>query len=115
MKKLIGFLFTAIALVLGYPEASEMTVSFLAVVIAVAAITELWKQAEIGYTQLFSWGVGIVFSFAAWYAELGIFAAMQWYFALVTGFLVALATNGIADTGMITAIWEYLRGLFVKK
>ena len=112
IKKILGFLLTALAGFLGYQESVEMFLSFGAVLIAVYAITNLIKDTFPAAPQVLSWVVGIVLSMLGWFLELGIFFEMTWYFALVTGFFISLAANGIYDSGWIETAWQLLKQLF---
>ena len=107
IKQIVAFLFTALAGLLGHAEAPELFVSFGSVLGAVYVITNLLKRfVHRPWIQVASWLVGILISLAGWYLQLGVFEDMTWMFALVTGFMVSLAANGIYDTQLLEAAWR---------
>ena len=116
-KKLIGFIFTAVAGLLGYQESPEMFASLATVIAVTFALTEIAKNyiQNVQVIQLISWALGIIISLAAWWVELGMFAELTWYFAATAGFLTALVTNGIADSEWIQSLWILIKSAFNKK
>jgi hypothetical protein len=105
MKKIIGFLLTILAGFMGYPESSEIMVSFGSVLLTVYFLVNFAKR-YIGkdYIQIFSWAIGIILSLAGWYVELGIFAGVTSMTAAAIGFGISLVANGIYDSEFIEAI-----------
>ena len=114
LKKIIGFLLTALASALGYAESAELFLSIGAVFAAVYLITNLVKQYIPGAAQILSWVVGVAFAMLGWWMQLGIFLDMTWWFAAITGFLVSLSANGIFDNGWIETLWTLLKQILVK-
>lgn len=127
MKKLFFVLFTffvfatpAFAQVEPDPDPTnwiEILQSFGALVLAIPLIVDFFKtklRMEGLPLQILSWGVGIVISFIAWWLNMGIFAGLLWWQTLAVGIGVSLASNGIADTGLIRTILS-LFGINVNK
>jgi hypothetical protein len=109
IKKIIGFLMTALAGALGYAESVEMFLTIGAVFAAVYAITNLVKEHIPGAAQVLSWVLGIAFSMLGWYLDIGIFTDMTWWFAAITGFIVSLSANGVFDNGWLETAWLLLK------
>jgi len=115
LKKIIGFLFTALAGWLGFESSPEMTTNFTVVVGVVYAITNLSKMYfSVKVVQILSWVIGIAFGFLAYLLGYGIFAE-NLYLALVTGFLASLAANGVYDSQWIEAILNVIKNFFKPK
>lgn len=115
-KQIVGFLFSLLAGWLGYAEAPELVMSFGAILASVYVIVDLVKKyVSSPWVQIVSWVTGIILSLGGWYLELGIFVDMTWVFALVTGFIISLAANGVYDSGWLESAWELIRNLFKKK
>ena len=100
LKQALGFLLTLVASAVGFAEAPEMTSSVLVFMLAVIAVVEAFKAWGnlSGLVQIVSWGTGMVFAFAFWWLEFGIFAGIEWYITVVYGIAATLAANGIADS-----------------
>jgi hypothetical protein len=114
IKKIIGFLLTALAGYLGFESAPEMTVNFTVVVAAVYAMTNFSKSyLPVKVFQIASWLIGIVFALLAYLLGYGIFAD-NIYLAIATGFLASLAANGVYDSQWIEAILNFIKSLFKK-
>ena len=112
-KQVVGFLFSLLATAVGFDESPEMVASFGSVLLAVYAGTALFKLVvnHSTLTQVVSWVLGLLISLAAWYLDLGMFAEMTWYFALITGFGVALVANGIKDSEWIESLLKLIKDL----
>jgi hypothetical protein len=113
-KQVVGFLFSLLAGAVGFDSEPEMVASFGSVLLAVYAGTALFKLAvnHSTLTQVVSWLLGLLISIAAWYLQLGMFAEMTWYFALITGFIISLAANGIKDAEWLESFWKLIKDLF---
>ena len=89
--------------------------TFAALVAVIPVVVELFKKLlpnmpSLG-KQIFSWGIGLVITVAAWLLNFGFLAGMEWYVMLLYGVGASLSANGIFDTGLITKIL----GVFNKK
>jgi len=115
IKKIIGFLLTALAGALGLNESVEMFLSIGVIFAVVYGLTNLLKPYLKDFAQIFSWAAGILLCMAGWWLELGIMAEMTWWFALITGFLITLGANGVFDNGWIESVWNILKQLFTRK
>ena len=117
MKKLLMFI--AVALIFATPAMAandpdpgsgnwlEILQSFAALAVALPLVVDFFKskfKMQGLPLQILSWAIGIVVSFIAWFLNLGMFAGMIWWHVLAVGIGVSLASNGIADTGLIRAI-----------
>lgn len=94
---------------------TDVFASLAAIVAAVPVVTEMTKgffpkMAPLA-VQILSWVVGVALCMFGWWQELGFLAGQQWYIALLYGLGSGLASNGIADTGLI----DWLIGLFKSK
>ncbi len=61
--------------------------------------------------QVLSWIVGLIMTMFGWFFNLGFLADITWQYALLYGFGVSLAANGVADTKII----QWIFSLFIKK
>jgi len=114
VKKIIGFLFTALAGWLGFEAAPDMTVNFTVVVAVVYALTNLSKKyLSREVFQVVSWLIGIVFAVLAWLVGYGIFAE-NIYLALITGFGASLVANGVYDSKWVETVINFVKTLFKK-
>lgn len=77
-------------------------------VAAVMAVTEFLKKylfKTSGFASRFlSWIVAVALAFAGWFLQFGIFAGLQWYWALLYALAAGLAGNGIFDIGIISGL-----------
>lgn len=64
-----------------------------------------------GASQYLSWGVGIALAVIGNLFNLGLFVELDWTATLLFGFLCALSSNGLFDTGFV----DWIIGLFKKK
>lgn len=96
------------------PDYSSNFTTFAALVAIVPFVVEAFKKllpnASHGVQVAISWVVGIVVTMFGWLFGLGFLSDITWYSALLYGFGVSLAANGIFDSGVI----EWVIGLFVK-
>lgn len=81
------------------------------VVVIVEAIRKLAPSMSGLVTQVVSWLTGIVICFFGWFFGLGFLDGLPWYIVLAYGVGISLASNGIADTGLI----QWLIPLFARK
>lgn len=113
MKKLILFLFTATILFVALPVvlvAGEspgtptvenpinlgMFADIAALAAGIAAITLFVKTtfSTSGLvTDIISWALGPILGLIGWYFNLGMFAEMLWYIAILYGLLAAFSAN----------------------
>jgi hypothetical protein len=81
------------------------------VVFFVEAIRRLAPSLSGTVIRAISWLVGIMVCFFGWFNELGFLAGLEWYGVLMYGLGISLASNGIADTGLI----QWIVSLFARK
>ena len=89
--------------------------TFAALVAVIPVVVEIFKKlfpkmSSLG-TQIFSWGIGLIITVAAWAFNFGFLAGMEWWVMLLYGAGASLSANGVFDTGLITKIL----GVFNKK
>jgi hypothetical protein len=65
--------------------------------------------------QILSWVIGLAITMGGWFLKLGFLDGLSVWMALLYGAGACLAANGIFDTGLITAIFNALFGLFGSK
>jgi len=61
------------------------------------------------WKQYLSWGVAIVLGVVPYYFDLGIFAGVEWYVAIVYSLGAALVANGLADVEQIKALLRAIK------
>jgi hypothetical protein len=86
------------------PIYEEVFVSFLALVAGIPLVTEFFKRllnASGLAAQIISWVTGVLLALFGFFLNLGIFAPMEIWQALVTGLAASLAANGVFDTGVV--------------
>lgn len=81
------------------------------VVFIIEAIKKVAPSMSGFVTQIVSWLTGIVICFFGWFFGLGFLNGLPWYIVLAYGIGISLASNGIADTGLI----QWLISLFTRK
>lgn len=93
----------------------NLFITFTAMVLGMPFIVEFFKSIfhpkEGLVTQIFSWVFILLFTFIGWALQLGFLEGLLWWQAGIYGIGVALAANGVFDTGIILAIIE----VFIKK
>ena len=90
--------------------------TFVGLVAAIPVVVEFFKNL-FGKTkatpdwvvQVFSWETGIIMTMFGWFLHLGFLDGLTWYWALIYGFGVSLAANGVADTKIIEGIFSLFR------
>lgn len=65
--------------------------------------------------QLISWIIGIAITMFGWFFDLGCLADANWWQALIVGFGVSLAANGVFDINLIKWLLELIFGKINKK
>ncbi len=87
--------------------------TFGSLVVVIPVITEFVKRGlrldsstPDWIKQLLSWLVGIVVTLFGWYFSLGFLAGIPFLHALIWGFGVSLASNGVADIKIIQWIFN---------
>ena len=85
--------------------------SFAALVAVIPVVTEFLKRfikPPSGlFTQVLSWGIGLVLTFIFWLIGLGFLAGISWWMMLIYGLGASLVANGIFDIGFITSIFDW--------
>lgn len=92
--------------------------TFTILVLVTPFLTEIFKKL-LGKTkvtpnfaiQLVSWVTGILLTFILRWIGIGFLGGLGWFTTILCGLLIALASNGIADTKIISRIFS----LFSKK
>lgn len=95
---------------MNYTEIFSTTAAFIG---AILFLTEWLKSTfDISgkYSQYLSWGVGLLLAAIGNVFNLGMFVEFDWTVTLVLGFLGALSSNGLFDTGFV----DWIVGLFKK-
>lgn len=64
--------------------------------------------------QLVSWTLGIIVAIICNLINVGMFEGLELWEAIVLGFFASLASNGVANTGVITGLLSFF-GIQVKK
>lgn len=82
-----------------------------AVVFIIEAIKKFAPSMSGLVTQIVSWLIGIVICFFGWFFGLGFLDGLPWFIVLAYGIGISLASNGIADTGLI----QWIISLFARK
>lgn len=65
-------------------------------------------------SQLISWLVGIGLTMFGWFFDLGCLMGASWWQALIVGFGVSLASNGVFDIVFIKQLLELVFGKIKK-
>ena len=85
-----------------------------ALVAIIPFVVELFKKAipkaSRLVVQIFSWVIGLVITFVAWWFGLGFLAGLSWWMMLIYGFGASLVANGVFDTGLVSSIIGLLFG-----
>ena len=96
---------------------ADYVATFAAMVAVIPVVVEFFrtKLNMSGLAlQILSWAMGVVIAVAAYFLNMGIFAGILLWHALVIGAGAALAANGIANTGIIQTILNLIPGINIK-
>ena len=95
-----------------YVEAFETLAALVAAtpVITQAVKKIINKDLPSWANQLISWVIGILLTMFGWFFNLGFLEPMTWWAALIVGFGVSLAANGVFDTGFVKWLLELIFG-----
>lgn len=117
LKQIIGFLLTLLAGAAGLSESTELFLSFGSVVAATYILTDIFKGffKSVLAVQVLSWVFSIGLSVSGWLLQLGVFAGFEWWFAIATGGLIGLVTNGIYDSYWAEEVWKFIKFIFTPK
>ncbi len=87
---------------------ADVFMTFAAFSAAIPFIVEFLKKLIPIQGQWLAWVVGLALSGIGWLLQLGIFAGLIWYQALIIGLFGALAAVGLFNTGLIVWILQTL-------
>lgn len=91
----------------GFDPASYFA-TLAAFVAAVIAVTQFVKKTFLKtsgfWTVAMSWIVAVALAFVGWMLQYGIFAGLQWYWALIYALAAGLIGNGIMSESIINAL-----------
>lgn len=88
--------------------------AFVAVVLVLVQFVKGITGLKDFAVQAISWLVGSIVALAAWYFDLGIFAEVTWYQAVITGVIATLSANGFFKIPVAKTILEYIDILLAK-
>lgn len=75
----------------------------------------LFKNASGLVMQVISWVTGLVITLLGWWLNAGFLAELSMWQAMIYGAGACLASNGVFDTGMVSAIIDGIFKLFKSK
>lgn len=98
-------------------EVKGMFETFTALVVGIPFVVEMVKRMfsppKGFWTQVVSWGTGVVVTIIGGLFELGFLAGLIWWQWILVGFLASLAANGVFDTQF--PIWVLKRLGIIKQ
>jgi hypothetical protein len=96
---------------MNYSEIFTETGAFIAAILFLTEWIKSTFNVSGNYSQYLSWAIGIILAAVGNVFNLGMFAEFDWTVTLVMGFLAALSSNGLFDTGFV----DWIVGLFKKR